>query len=64
MAEEPQKIEASEEAMEDRKRRLKEQREKLRKMKEEERKKQMLDEESKPPVQTIILQDDGINEAQ
>ena len=39
MAEEPQKFEASEEAIEGRKRRLKEQRDKLRKMKEEEEKK-------------------------
>lgn len=39
-----------------------EQREKIRRKKEEERKKQMEEAESKPPVQTIVLQEDGIHE--
>jgi hypothetical protein len=39
-----------------------EQRERIRRKKEEERKKQMEEAESKPAVQTIVLQEDGIHE--
>ena len=68
--EEPKQEEKAEEkqaveSQEDRKKRLMEQRERIRRKKEEERKKQMAEDEAKPaPVQTIVLQEDGIHETQ